>query len=397
MTAVPSTVRDLSPGDPAAHAAALAERFRDLHGRDPEGVYAAPGRVNLIGEHVDYNGGRCLPLTLPHACFVAVGPRDDDRLTLHSLQGGDDWAGPLSATGPGQVSGWVGYAAGVLWAMAQDGLAVGGLDLVVDGHVPLGAGLSSSAALECAVALAAAAVEGEGDDAALRERLVRACMRAENEVVGAPTGGLDQSAALLCSPGQALLVDFSTGERRGVPWHPEADGLALLVIDTGVQHALGDGDYGSRRDECEEVERLLDVSPLSQASLADVEGLPEVLGRRLRHVLTEIARVNETVAALGSGRMHDLGAIFTASHRSLRDDYEVSCTELDVVAEVAVATGAIGARMTGGGFGGSAIALVPVDRVEAVVEAVAAEFAVRGWAAPGVVRLAEATPAGRVL
>ena len=391
-----ASVRELSAGDPVALAAGVADRFDAVHGRAPDGVYAAPGRVNLIGEHVDYNGGRCLPMTLPHACYAAVGRRDDDRVTLRSSQEDDGWSGTASAAGPGQVDGWIGYAAGVLWAMQQDGLDVGGLDLVVDGHVPLSAGLSSSAALECAVALAAAGRAGLTVDDALRERLVRACMRAENEVVGAPTGGLDQSASLLGAPGNALLVDFASDARRAVPWRPERAGLALLVVDTGVQHALDDGGYGSRRQECEEAARLLGLAYLAEAAPADLDGLPEPLEARGRHVVSEVARVDAAVAALEDDRWQDVGDLFTASHLSLRDDFEVSCEELDVVVDVARGQGALGARMTGGGFGGSAIALVPEDLVETVISAVADEFDVRGWAPPGVVRLGEATAAGRI-
>jgi len=221
-------------------------------------------------------------------------------------------------------------------------------------------------------------------------------MRAENEVVGAPTGGLDQSASLLGTPGNALLVDFASDARRAVPWHPERASLALLVVDTGVQHALDDGGYGSRRQECEEAARLLGLAHLAEATPADIDDLPEPLEARGRHVVSEVARVDAAVAALEDDRWHDVGDLFTASHLSLRDHYEVSCPELNVVVDVAREQGALGARMTGGGFGGSAIALVPEGLVETVISAVADEFDVRGWAPPGVVRLGEATPAGRI-
>ncbi|CAN5328707.1 galactokinase [soil metagenome] len=390
-------MRDLSSGAPAELASGLADQFLAVHGRPPDAVYAAPGRVNLIGEHVDYNGGRCLPLTLPHACYVAVARRDDDVVTLRSLQESDDWAGPASAAGPGQVTGWVGYAAGVLWAMEQDSLPVSGLDLVVDGHVPLCAGLSSSAALECAVALAAVGTSGLTVDDTLRERLVRACVRAENEVVGAPTGGLDQSAALLGAPGQALLVDFATGAHRQVPWQLQQEGLTLLVVDTGVQHALDDGGYGSRRDECDEAARILGVEHLAAANPEHLDDLTAPLDRRVRHVLSEVARVDAAVSALDEGDLREVGNLFAGSHASLREDFEVSCEELDRVVEVATAHGAWGARMTGGGFGGSAIVMVPDGQVDAVVTAVAEDFQTRGWDPPGVARVDVATPAGRLL
>ncbi len=391
-----SDVRDLSAGDPSAQAGRLAAAFEQRHRRPAQGVHAAPGRVNLIGEHLDYNGGRCLPLTLPHACFVAVAPRPDDTVTLRSLQDGADWEGTVDRAGPGQVHGWVGYAAGVLWAMAAAGIDLPGMDLVVDSQVPLGAGLSSSAALECAVALAAAATAGLQDDESLRERLVAACMRAENDVVGAPTGGLDQSAALLGAPGEALLVDFAGGPRRRVAWRPQDSGLSLMVIDTGAQHALDDGGYGSRRQECEEAARRLELDRLTLVGDDDLDRLEEPLRRRARHVLTETTRVSQTVAALDADRIREVGAIFTASHASLRDDFEVSCDELDVAVDEAVAAGALGARMTGGGFGGSAIALVPTHDADAVAARVGAAFARHGWGAPGVATLTEGTPAGRV-
>ena len=386
---MPAADRVLDPGDPLAVSRALADAFRERTGRDPDGVYAAPGRVNLIGEHVDYNGGRCLPYALPHSTYVAAGARTDDAVRVHSLQMDEPWRGDLAGLGPGQVSGWATYVAGVLWALREDGVDVPGLDLVIDSRVPVGAGLSSSAALECSVALAACAAAGADVDDAMRRRIVAACVRAENEVAGASTGGMDQTVAVHAQPGHAVLLDFARDAQRQVPWDPDAAGLALLVIDTRVHHALTDGGYASRRADCESAARILGVGHLAEvtdpgaalAALSDAR-----LRRRTRHVLTELVRVDEAVRSLDRGEVTALGRLFDDSHASLRDDFEVSCEELDVVADTSVRHGALGARMTGGGFGGSAIALVPEDRVDAVEEAVAAAFHERRWAPPGILR-----------
>jgi galactokinase len=352
-------------------------------------VHAAPGRVNLIGEHVDYNGGRCLPYALPHSTYVASAGRDDGVLAVRSLQRDEPWQGGLDSLGPGEVTGWVSYVAGVVWALRQDGIDVPGLDLVVDSTVPLGAGLSSSAALECSVALAACRSAGVQLDDALRGRIIAACIRAENEVAGASTGGLDQSVAVLAQTGHALLLDFGGAVPRQVPWNPEPAGLELLVVDTRVHHALTDGGYAARRADCDAAAAILGVRTLGEVT--DLEPAlarlrDERLRRRTRHVVTEIARVDAAVVALEVADYDELGRLFTASHVSLRDDHEVSCEELDVVVETAVEQGALGARMTGGGFGGSAIVLVPAERAGGLEEAVAATFRARGWAAPGMLR-----------
>ena len=392
-------MQTLDPGEPGTLAADVAEHFAARHGRSPSGVFAAPGRVNLIGEHVDYNGGLCLPMALPHATYAAVGLRDDDRFTLASCQQEDAFDGTLEAFGPGRASGWASYAGGVLWSLAEDGWDVPGLDLVVDSRVPLGAGLSSSAALECAVAIAVAATVGADLDDALRSRLVKACMRAESDVAGAPTGGMDQTIALFAQPESALLLDCRDWSTRQVPWDPTSAGLSLLVVDTRASHSLSDGGYQSRRQDCETAARLLGVDLLrdvedQEAALAALED--ETVRRRVRHVFTEIDRVTQAVEQLAAGDYEGLGRTFTASHVSLRDDYEVSCAELDAVVDAALAHGALGARMTGGGFGGSAIALVPDDRVDAVEKQVLTAFAERGWTEPAFLTAPPSAGARRV-
>jgi galactokinase len=254
------------PGDAEA-AEEVATSFRAAFGRAPDGVWAAPGRVNLIGEHVDYNGGRCLPLALPHRTYAAFALRDDDTVRARSprLDSGEgSYAGRLADVAPGRVPGWAGYVLGVPWALARAGHAVRGFDVEIVSSVPVGSGLSSSAALECAVGLALDETLGLGlaaDDAG-RARLAAACVEAENEIAGAPTGGLDQAAALRCRPGHALAVDCSDFTVRQVPFDLAASGLALLVMDTRARHALVDGQYGSRRDACEEACRV----PASRSS-----------------------------------------------------------------------------------------------------------------------------------
>jgi galactokinase len=376
------------------------DTHRRRYHREPEGVWSAPGRVNLIGEHTDYNDGLVLPIALPLRTVAACSRREDDVLRVHSVQGGGTVAVKLDDVGPGRPEGWAAYVAGVLWALRRDGFEVGGLDVTVDGHVPLGAGLSSSAALECAVGAAASDLFGLGllgDDAA-RARLAAACVRAENEVARAPTGGMDQSASLLCRAGSALLLDCRDGRTEHVPF--ELTGHVLLVTDTRAGHALADGPYGSRRAACERATAELGVGSLRDVDPAGLDEalarLPDAeLRRRTRHVVTEIDRVREAVAALRAGDLARLGRVFDASHASLRDDYEVSCDELDVSVVTARSAGALGARMTGGGFGGSSIAIVPEDAVEAVAAAVRSAFAERGWREPRTLGVTAGGPAAR--
>jgi galactokinase len=331
----------------------------------------APGRVNLIGEHVDYNGGRCLPMALTQCTVARLTLRDDDRLVVTSSE--RTWEGTVDHLE--DAPSWVLYVAGVLLALEVRQ----GMEIEISSDVPIGAGLSSSAALECSVAVAVDAALHLGRTA---DELLDASVRAESDTVGAPTGGLDQTIAMHAEVDNALLIDFATGSREQVPFDPAAKGLAVLVIDTKVSHELTDGGYGSRRDEAwAAAERLgLDKRALSQATSLD--GLPEPLLSRARHVVSEVLRVDAFVAGLRADDWTVLGPLMDASHASLRDDYEVSCEELDVAVETAREAGALGARMTGGGFGGSAIALVPVERVNAVQTAVTTAFVAHGWGRP---------------
>lgn len=395
--------------DPMAAAGQAREAFREAFGGEPDGVWAAPGRVNLIGEHVDYNGGLCLPIALPQSTVAAVRRRGDDVVHVTST-GKEPWRGTLGEIAPGQVKGWAGYAVGVPWALARgaagpqsEPLGQNGFEAAIVSQVPIGAGLSSSAALECAIVLAlddlaaqrsGRAPLGHGD--AGRARLARACVHAENEIAGAPTGGMDQAASLRARAGHALSLDCRDFSVRHVPFEAAGAGLAVLVMDTRVHHALVDGRYGSRREVCREAAATLGVASLREVAF---ETLDDALARldhdehrrRVRHVVSEIERVRRAVAVLRSGRLGGLGPLLDASHASLREDYQVSCAELDLACDAARDAGALGARMTGGGFGGAAIALVRAASAELVADRVANAFAATGFADPAFLL---ATPAG---
>jgi len=343
--------------------------------------WTAPGRVNLIGEHLDYNGGPVLPIAIDRSTTVKARTREDDRVRVWSAGRGSSVEFAV-ASAPGDVQGWAGYVAGVVWACRQSGLDVPGVDVVVDSDVPVGAGLSSSAALECAVALAVVDLVGVDLDPI---DLALIGQRAENDYVGVPCGSMDQLASACGRQGHALLIDTAP-ERptvETVPAHWVEDGLALVVIDTRAKHSLADGEYANRRRECEEAAGLLGIDALAKAgpdAILRIED--ETLKARVRHVITETARTQAATKALRSRAWAQLGTLFTPSHLSLRDDYEVSAPELDIAVEAALEAGALGARMTGGGFGGSIIALVAAKGVDAVVARVEKAFADRELTAP---------------
>lgn len=355
-----------------------------------EGVWAAPGRVNLIGEHTDYNDGFVMPFALPHTTVATVSRRNDGLLRLTSADIEGPAGGPvelrLDDLAPGRSGGWTDYPAGVVWALRDAGLPVGGADLHFESTVPTGAGLSSSAALEVVTALALNDLYDLGLD---RPRMARLCQRAENVYVGAPTGIMDQTASACCTEGHALHLDTRDLSQRQIPFDLAAHGLELLVVDTRVKHAHSDGEYGKRRAGCE-----AGAAALGVAALRDVpfDLLDEALGRLddpevralVRHIVTENRRVERVIAHLEAGEVREIGPVLTEGHASLRDDFRVSCRELDLVVDSALDAGALGARMTGGGFGGSAIVLTETSAAQVVTKSVLRAFEAASLEAPRV-------------
>jgi galactokinase len=385
-----------------------ATAFRDLYDAVPTGVWSAPGRVNLIGEHTDYNDGLVLPFALPHRTAVAASARTDGILAVTTV--GDDGrpqrADPVAIAEltPGLVTGWASYPLGVAWVLRDHGYDTGA-NLVIAGDVPAGAGLSSSAALECSTLLALLGLAGRevGSDDTERAELAKWAQRAENEFAGVPSGVLDQTASLCCQDKRVLFLDVRSGEVEQVTFGAAAEGLEILVIDTRASHKLGDsaeGDgYGNRRRGCERAAALLGVPVLRDVKLDELSSvaatLPADLFPLVRHVVTENARVLETVELLHRNRLPQIGPVLTVSHESLRDDYRVSCAELDVAVDTALANGGLGARMTGAGFGGSVIALVPTEDRPDLEQAVTEAFEQRGWVPPRLFTAVPSAGAGR--
>jgi galactokinase len=377
----------------------LEARFRDAFGSVPDGVWQAPGRVNLIGEHTDYNDGFVLPFAIDRTARVAVRVRPDSTLRLLSTYGDQGMTtADTSSLDGSRAKGWTKYPLGVIWALQERGVAVPGLDLLLDSNVPLGAGLSSSHAIECAVISALNELTGAGLTA---EEMVLATQRAENDFVGAPTGIMDQSASLRGAKGHAVFLDCRDQSARLVPFETEPAGLVLLVIDTKVSHSHADGGYASRRASCELGAEVLGVKALRDVGVEDLDEasglLDEVTFRRVRHVVTENDRVLQTVELLGSAGPGAIGPLLDASHLSMRDDFEISCPELDLAVDTSRASGAIGARMTGGGFGGAAIALTPVAAEQQVRTAVEQAFSRAGFRKPDIFTVTPAAGAMRVV
>ncbi|WP_433347149.1 galactokinase [Micromonospora sp. CA-111912] len=362
--------------------------FRHRYGEPPAGRWAAPGRANLIGEHTDYNDGFVLPFALPLRTVVAAAPQDGGRWTVWSelsdspVEFGVDEVDEVAA--PGRVAGWGAYVAGVVWALRDAGHDVPGARLAIASDVPVGSGLSSSAALEAAVLAALVDLGGVDLPAERRPRLAQ---RAENAYVGVPTGIMDQSAVIRCRPGHALFLDCRTESVEHIPFDLAAAGLAVLVVDSRAPHRHAGGEYASRRASCDQAAKLLGLAALRDVPAA---GLDEALAlldddetrRRVRHVVTENQRVLDTVELLRAGRIRDIGPLLTASHASMRDDFEITAPEIDTAVEAALAAGAYGARMTGGGFGGCVLALVDADRADAASAAVTTAYAAHNFPAP---------------
>ena len=353
-------------------------------------VWSAPGRVNLIGEHTDYNEGLVLPFAITQRTAVAAARRGDDLITLTSAHQPGTVRARRGDIAPGAVAGWAAYPLGVAWALGQVRTPPGpaGADLFIDSDVPAGGGLSSSAALEMA---AAGALTTLWDLSLSPAELAGAGQRAENEIVGAPTGIMDQYASLLGEADAALFLDCRTRQSRTVPLRLAPSGLALVLTDTGERHSHAAGHYLARRASCEKAARQLGVPALRDLVPGDLPRMEGLLDpgtfRRARHVVTEDARVRATVKALEAGDMDAAGRYLTASHSSMRDDFEITTPALDLAVEAALAAGALGARMTGGGFGGSTISLIDAERVPAVAAAITEAFRSAGLAAPGISRV----------
>ncbi len=360
---------------------AVATAYADLTGQPATGIWAAPGRVNLIGEHTDYNDGYVMPFALPHRVTIAAGPRTDGTWRVRTLNGDLTETFSRAELVPG-MTGWQAYLAGVVWALEEAGHSIGGADLVLTSNVPMGAGLSSSAALECATLAALAGLDDLAIEPMERAKLAR---RAENAFVGAPTGQMDQAASTLCEAGHALFFDCRTFDVDQVPLDLAAAGLELLVLDTRTPHALVDSEYAARRASCEEAAKLLGVTALRDvtdldAALARLED--PVMRRRVRHVVTENQRVLAAAERLKARDYLGLAPLLDASHASMRDDFEITVPTVDLAVETAKQAGAYGARMTGGGFGGCIIALLDIGRADDVARAIGAAFAAAGYRTP---------------
>ena len=358
----------------------IEEKFLETFGEEPDLVAAAPGRVNLIGEHIDYSEGFVLPFAIKDRTMVAARKRDDLIVRIASVQRRNKIITvDIHEVKPGLKGEWERYALGVLWSMGVKS----GVDLLIDGHVPLGAGLSSSAALECAVATAMNHLFDMGFNL---EELARLTQKAENQYVGVPCGIMDQSVSLMASRGFALLLDCRDLSTRNIPFDVASHGLELLIIDTQAHHALTDGGYAERRASCESVAAKLSVKSMRELTLAQLDSgranLSETEYIRARHAITEMKRVLDCVDALGSGDFVKVGQLINDSHSSLRDDYTVSCPELNTAVEASLAAGALGSRMVGGGFGGSAIALIEASKTSHTIKAVERAFADKKFKAP---------------
>lgn len=358
----------------------IARHFEDLYGRKPDVIAEAPGRVNLIGEHIDYSEGFVLPFAIADRTYAAIAARKDGLVRVASHQRRERiFSIDINDVKPGSKGDWEKYVLGVIWSLGLNQ----GVDILVDGNVPAGAGLSSSAALECSVAVGLNELFSLNLSA---PELARATQKAENDYVGMPCGIMDQSVSLMGKAGSALLLDCRDLTTEPIPFDVASAGLELLIIDTQAHHALVDGGYAQRRADCESVVAKLGLVSLRHLTLSELEAargqLTEIEYLRARHAVTEISRVMDAVAALRASDFKTLGALINGSHQSLRDDYAVSCPELDAAVSASIAAGALGSRMVGGGFGGSAIALVNQKDIEKVKQSVLAEFEAKRFKKP---------------
>jgi len=385
---------------------AVLTQFRTHFGGEPEGIYRAPGRVNLIGEHTDYNAGLVLPIALPQCTYAAVRRREGTLVHFHS-QGMPTAAPiPIDQIAPGNPTGWERYPAGVVWAFNTHGFAdvVTGIQAAFASEVPVGAGLSSSAAIEGAIGVGLADLWDLGllDTDEGRAQLADLCQAAENTIACAPTGGMDQAASLRSEAGHALLLDCADQTVRHVPFQLADHGLCLLVIDTRAPHAHSTGEYGKRRADCQEACAQLGIDTLREVTPDTLEVALKRLSNdrlraRVRHIVSETNRVELAVRAMEAQDFTELGRLFVDSHASMRDDYEISCPELDQAVITSLECGALGARMTGGGFGGSAIALTYTQATEETMAGITTAFTQRGFAQPEFLVAEAGPPAGPVV
>lgn len=365
----------------------LKTEFFSLYGAQPR-LFSAPGRVNLIGEHTDYNEGFVLPMAIERRTYVAAAPNGSSKIRVRSLTLGQSAELDLEQPGPKRRGLWLDYVEGTARALLDRGIPVVGSDLLLDSDVPAGAGVSASAALELSVGIALAVLGGSAEPD--RVQLALAGQAAEHQYVGTLCGIMDQYIAALGQQGAALLIDCRSLETRSVPIR--LGNVSVLICDTRVKHELSSSEYNLRRAECLRGSNILanslpGVRTLRDVTVADFERLatqlPGVVRSRCRHVVTENERTLAAVEALSRGDLKTTGELMSQSHVSLRDDYQVSCEELDVAVDVASAEkGVYGSRMTGGGFGGCTVSLVDNDAVERVGAAVKSAFAARGWSSP---------------
>ncbi|HWF57990.1 MAG TPA: galactokinase [Candidatus Dormibacteraeota bacterium] len=372
---------------------AAVAAYSEMTGRSPDGLWSSPGRVNLMGDHTDYSEGLALPLAIDRTAVVAAGLRADSVLRCASRQMPAPAVVALADLGPGVDAGWAAPLLGALWGLRRAGVALPGVDLVVDSDIPPGGGLASSAAVAVAAALAVTELTGQQ---MAHNDIARCCRDGEAAIAGAPTGLLDQLAVLAARAGHVVSLDCRSLERELVAFRPIDVSAAVLAIDTSVAHSNSAAGYRSRREQSAQAATALGVPTLRDATAEAVErDLDGVLQRRARHVVTENARVRRAVALLRQGQLHAIGAVLVESHASLRDDYEASSSELDTAVDAACEAGAWGARLTGAGWGGCAIALVPLYAREAVAEAVHAAFARQGFRAPTVFEVSASDGAAR--
>ena len=358
----------------------IDKRFVQAFGAAPDIIAAAPGRVNLIGEHIDYSDGFVLPFAIKDRTFAAIRMRNDRKVRITSMQRRNKVVEQnLDAIKPGLKGEWERYPFGVIWSLG----ITSGIDIMIDGHVPLGAGLSSSAALECSVATALNHLFSLGNSL---EDLARLTQRAENEYVGVPCGIMDQSVSLMAKRGSALLLDCRDLTSRDIPFDVASHGLELLIIDTQAHHSLTDGGYAQRRASCDGVVAKLSVRSMRELTMEKLEASHDLISTtefmRASHAVTEIARVLDAVKALESKNFTTLGHLLNASHASLRDDYDVSCPELNTAVDAAITAGALGARMVGGGFGGSAIALIKASHTQETIKSIEVAFESKRFKTP---------------